>query len=107
MQNPKLTADQVRDNLEVKLARYFGCTAAEATNDQMYKATAMTVRDILTEKRGAFKKKVNQTGSKRVYYMCMEFLLGRSLKNNLCNLGLDATYGKALEGMRLLAGEAV
>ena len=43
----------------------------------MYKATAMTVRDILTEKRGAFKKKVNQTGSKRVYYMCMEFLLGR------------------------------
>lgn len=99
MQNPKLTADQVRDNLEVKLARYFGCTAAEATNDQMYKATAMTVRDILTEKRGAFKKKVNQTGSKRVYYMCMEFLLGRSLKNNLCNLGLDATYGKALEGM--------
>ena len=95
MQNPKLTADQVRDNLEVKLARYFGCTAAEATNDQMYKATAMTVRDILTEKRGAFKKKVNQTGSKRVYYMCMEFLLGRSLKNNLCNLGLDATYGKA------------
>ena len=58
MQNSKPTADQVRENLEVKLARYFGCTAAEASNDQMYKAAAMTVRDILTEKRGADRKSV-------------------------------------------------
>ena len=70
-----LNAATIKENHEVKLARYFGCTPAEATTEQMYKATAMTIRDILTEKRGAFKKKVNQTGSKRVYYMCMEFLL--------------------------------
>ena len=99
MTNLKPTAAQVKENLEVKLSRYFGCTAAEATPEQMYKATAMTVRDILTEKRGAFKKKVNQTGGKRVYYMCMEFLLGRSLKTNLCNLGLDDEYADALKEM--------
>lgn len=97
MTNLKPNAAQIKENLEVKLARYFGCTAAEASVEQMYKATAMTVRDILTEKRGNFKKKVNQTGSKRVYYMCMEFLLGRSLKTNLCNLGLGDEYAKALE----------
>ena len=90
------TAAKIRDDLTVKLSRYFGCTPAEATTEQMYKATAMTVRDILTEKRGEFKKQVNRQGSKRVYYMCMEFLLGRSLKTNLCNLGLDKEYGKAL-----------
>ena len=52
----------IKENLEIKLSRFFGCTAAEASKDQMYKATAMTVRDILTEKRGSFKKKVNQAG---------------------------------------------
>ena len=90
------TAAKIRDDLTIKLSRYFGCTPAEATTDQMYKATAMTVRDILTEKRGDFKKQVNRQGAKRVYYMCMEFLLGRSLKTNLCNLGLDKEYSKAL-----------
>ncbi len=90
------SAAKIRDDLTIKLSRYFGCTPAEATTEQMYKATAMTVRDILTEKRGDFKKQVNRQGSKRVYYMCMEFLLGRSLKTNLCNLGLDKEYAKAL-----------
>ncbi len=99
MTNVKPNATQIKENLEVKLARYFGCTPAEASKEQMYKATAMTIRDILTEKRGAFKKKVNQAGAKRVYYMCMEFLLGRSLKTNLCNLGLDDEYKEALSSM--------
>ena len=99
MTNCKPTAAEIKENLEIKLSRFFGCTAAEASKDQMYKATAMTVRDILTEKRGSFKKKVNQAGGKRVYYMCMEFLLGRSLKTNVCNLGLDKEYAEALSAM--------
>ena len=99
MTNCKPTAAEIKENLEIKLSRFFGCTAAEASKDQIYKATAMTVRDILTEKRGSFKKKVNQAGGKRVYYMCMEFLLGRSLKTNVCNLGLDKEYAEALAAM--------
>ena len=94
-QNP--SAVEIKKNLEEKLSRYFGCTAAEASREQMYKATAMTVRDLLTDKRGAFKKDVNRAGAKRVYYMCMEFLLGRSLKTNLGNLGLSEKYGEALK----------
>ena len=62
----------------------------------MYKAVSMTVRDILTEQRGEFKKQVNREGAKRVYYMCMEFLLGRSLKTNVCNLGLSEAYREVL-----------
>ena len=49
----------VAEQLETKLARYFGCTPKDATPEQMYKATAMTVKDILTEKRRSFKDKVN------------------------------------------------
>ena len=87
----------VATKLETKLSRYFGCTPKDASPEQMYKATAMTVKDILTEKRKNFKDNVNQTGSKRVYYMCMEFLLGRSLKTNLHNLGVVDAYKGALK----------
>ena len=90
------TVNQIKENIEAKLSRQFGCTATEASRDQIYKAAVLTVKDILTSKRGDFKKRVNQTGSKRVYYMCMEFLLGRSLKTNLCNLGVNEEYKKAL-----------
>jgi starch phosphorylase len=96
MNNQKLTSSAIKQNVETKLSRYFGCTAAEASREQMYKAVAMTVRDMLTEKRGDFKKQVNEEGAKRVYYMCMEFLLGRSLKTNICNLGLSEEYKQAL-----------
>jgi starch phosphorylase len=96
MNNQKLTSSAIKQNVETKLSRYFGCTAAEASKEQMYKAVSMTVRDMLTEKRGDFKKQVNGEGAKRVYYMCMEFLLGRSLKTNICNLGLSEEYKQAL-----------
>ena len=89
-------SDEVKKNIEEKLLRYFGVTSAEATVDQAYKAAAMTIKDILTEKRGEYRKTVNEAGAKRVYYMCMEFLLGRSLKTNICNLGLSDQYKTAL-----------
>jgi len=95
--NYKPNASEVKKNITEKLSRHFGCTPAEASRDQLYKAAALTIKDILTEKRGEFKNKVNQEGAKRVYYMCMEFLLGRSLKTNLCNLGLQEQYQKAIK----------
>ncbi len=88
---------EVKENIEAKLSRYFGCTPKDASRDQIYKAVSMTVKDILTQKRGDFKQEVNAKGAKRVYYMCVEFLLGRSLKTNLCNLGLDKAYADALK----------
>ena len=61
----------IKDNIEAKLARQFGVTAEEATHEQLYKATAITVKEILMEKRSRFSKRVNKQGAKRVYYMCM------------------------------------
>ena len=92
-------AKEVQRNIREVLSRHFGATPAEASREQVYEAAALTVRNILTEKRMQFKERVNAAGAKRVYYMCMEFLLGRSLKNNLCNLGLQETYRAALAEM--------
>lgn len=88
---------EVKELLEGVLQRHFGCSAQEASREQMYKAAAITVKNILSDKRSAYKKKVNSAGGKRIYYMCMEFLLGRSLKTNLNNLGLSGAYEKALK----------
>lgn len=90
---------EVKENIEQKLMRLFGTTPAEATRDQVYKAVAHTVKDILADKRAHFSERVKKTGEKQVYYMSMEFLLGRSLKNNLCNLGLIGSYAEALGKM--------
>ena len=95
--NYQPNSTEVKQLLEGVLQRHFGCSAKEASREQMYKAAAITVKNILSDKRSAYKQKVNAAGAKRVYYMCMEFLLGRSLKTNLCNLGLDKAYEKALK----------
>lgn len=97
--NFKPGAKEVQRNIREILTRHFGATPAEASREQVYEATALTVRNILTEKRMRFKEQINAAGAKRVYYMCMEFLLGRSLKNNLCNLGLQECYREALAAM--------
>ena len=85
----KMTKKDAEDILSGKLSRYFGITFSEATPDQMYKAVAMTVRDILLEKRKSYHQKVKNQKGKRVYYLCMEFLLGRTLKNSVYNLGIE------------------
>ena len=91
------TKDEIKETLNGKLSRYFGTTPADASAEQIYKAAAVTVRDILANKRNAYKKTVNKKAGKRVYYMCMEFLLGRSLKINLFNLGLTDVFEEALK----------
>ena len=98
MSNTKsITEKEVQVLIEGKLSRYFGVSPKEATKEQIYKAVVMSVRDILLEKRQQFHKVMRSKKGKRVYYLCMEFLLGRSLKNNVYNLGLGAEYEKALK----------
>ena len=84
----KMTQKKFKELLSSKLSRYFGCSFEEATKEQIYKATALIIRDILLNKRKDCHLKRKYSHSKKVYYLCMEFLVGRSLKNNLYNLGI-------------------
>ncbi|MEG1743273.1 MAG: glycogen/starch/alpha-glucan phosphorylase, partial [Clostridia bacterium] len=91
-----MTKDEIKDVLISKLSRYFAVNPDEATKEQIYKATVLSVRDMLASKNKTFNSEVKAKQMKRVYYFCMEFLIGRSLKNNLCNLGLDSDYREVL-----------
>lgn len=88
MNYSKLTATEIKNLIEEKTARYFGIKPEEASKTQMYQAVCFVVRDILTQTRLEFKKKARQQNTKVVYYMSMEFLLGRSLKNHIYNMGI-------------------
>ena len=57
---------QIRDSLVSKLSRYFGMSPAEAGEEQIYKATVLTVRDILAQKNRAFSERVKAGEQKRV-----------------------------------------
>ena len=94
-----LKVKEISASIESKLSRYFGVSPEEASNAQMYKAVILTVRDALTSKRSIFRHTVKKEKKKRVYYLCMEFLIGKSLRNNLMNLGIDNEYREVLKSM--------
>lgn len=101
MSTTTITEKEVKEQIKGKLARYFGVSPAEASKDQIYKAVVMSVRDVLLQKRQQFHKKTKAKRAKRVYYLCMEFLLGRSLKNSLYNLSATEIYEKAVSSYGL------
>ncbi len=91
-----MTKREIKDALNRKLSQHFNTTVADATKDQIYKATVLTVKEHLTSMRAEYKKDVKKAEGKRIVYLCMEFLLGRQLKNNLCNLGVAEDYREVL-----------
>ncbi len=93
------TTNEVQELILDKLARYFAITPEQATEEQMYKAIALVVRDILLQKKQENNERIAEGKYKRVYYICMEFLIGRSLKNNLFNLGLTDQFARCLKKM--------
>src|SRR5579863_9050623 len=56
-----------------------------------YRATALVVRDMLIEKMLSTRARFERTNAKKLYYLSLEFLIGRSLENNLFNLGIIDT----------------
>ncbi|MFA7009672.1 MAG: glycogen/starch/alpha-glucan phosphorylase, partial [Bacilli bacterium] len=87
----------IKDSVEEALTMLFGVQASDASLDQLYKASATVVNNILRRKRKVFNGKVKEAKGKRVYYLSMEFLMGRSLKNNIYNLGLIEEFKEAIK----------
>ena len=94
-----MTNGAVRASIEAKLTSYFGVSPEEATEEQIFKATALSVKELLTAKRQVFHDKIKRAHPRRVYYLCMEFLVGRQMRNNLMNLGIEEEYRSALREM--------
>jgi len=83
-----ITKQQFKKEFEGKLARHFGRTAEESTKVQIFKAAALVVRDELAKTLISDRDAMFKESGREVHYLSMEFLIGRSLRNNAYNLGL-------------------
>ena len=97
--NYSMTVGEIKEEIESRLQHNFGVSPENATNEHYYKAVALIISDLLCKGRAETKKNAEKTHTKQIYYLCMEFLMGRSLKNNLFNLGLEENFRKALAEM--------
>ena len=92
----EITANELHAAIEDKLCAYFGVTGSAATDAQVFQASAMVVREIMSRTLAVQKDK---TPPRKVHYLSMEFLLGRSLMKNAYNLGISRELIQALEQM--------
>ncbi len=92
----RFSSEQIKNSILTKL-RNNGCDLSDATPQQQYKALAETVRDEIMQRRAASRGARKRQGSKKVYYLSAEFLVGRSLHNNMVNLVNEDNYSRALK----------
>eukprot|EP00833_Pecoramyces_ruminatium_P001753 jgi/Orpsp1_1/1175785/evm.model.c7180000055195.1 len=93
------------------VTKTFARTAFNMDNFGSYQGTAYSLRDRLIDRWNITQQHHTREDPKRIYYLSLEFLLGRSLDNCLLSLGVKDIYKKALDelGFRLedLIGEEV
>ena len=95
--NYQISAEEMKEAIRTKLSHYYGVHPEYATNEHFYKAIVLLLRDLLSGARAEFMDRAVKQDKKQVYYLCMEFLLGRSLKNTLYNFGLEDQVRTALD----------
>ncbi|MEG0511337.1 MAG: glycogen/starch/alpha-glucan phosphorylase [Clostridia bacterium] len=93
--------ESIKQNIVGKLQRYNGLTVSEASPQQLYKAVASTVRDQIMQKWMISRERRRKTKGKRLYYLSVEFLTGRSLNCNLINLCCQDNYAQALKELHI------
>ncbi len=100
----KISKEELSERIESKLLTRGIANPTSATNDQIYQATVSIIKEIMLEYRSKFKKRIKAADGKKICYLCMEFLVGRSLRNDTKNLGIYddlceilKTYGTSFE----------
>jgi starch phosphorylase len=91
------TAENIKKNILHHVMSFQGRDPQRAGESDIYKALAYTLRDIMVEKWIKTQKASYAKGKKRVYYLSLEFLIGRSLGNSMINLGIYAAVQQAVE----------
>ena len=88
-----------------KLRRNFGRDVDEATSLHMFKACALVLRDIMSERQMQTQDRTTRSHARQVHYLSLEFLMGRSLMKNAYNLGVLEPLKEAIEGLGFSAPE--
>lgn len=93
------TKESLKEELKKVLDINYMVSPESASEKQIYDALSSIVVRELVKKRHDYTTKVHSEGRKQVYYISMEFLMGRSLKTSLYNLGLVEAASGALKDM--------
>lgn len=97
----KYTKEEIKSGILNKLKRTFGRTLDNASPQQVYKACAMNVQEMIVDRWTDANIQVMAQGLKRVYYLSAEFLMGRALVNNMVNLNVLNEYKEVLDELGL------
>ncbi len=97
--NKRYTKEGLKEEIVNVLDVKYGISPELASDRQLYEALAFIITRELSDKRHKYTTKVHSEGKKQVYYISMEFLMGRSLKTNLYNLGMVKAAQGALKDL--------
>lgn len=101
MEKIKLTTKEteLKKEIEGKIARHFGKAMEDATPKMVYTACALTARDEIMARWAISHKEVKKEGSKKLYYLSFEFLMGRLFTTNVLNLMQTKEYTNAIKAL--------
>lgn len=99
MYNPRFEKNAFKKEIENNVKSLFRKTVDEATPQQLFQAVSYAVKEVIIDDWLATQKIYEEEDPKMVYYMSMEFLMGRALGNNLINMTAYTEAKEALEEM--------
>ena len=99
------TKKELMNLITGKLRRNFGRDVEEASREHMFKACALVLRDIMSERQMAAADRVAEGQQRQVHYLSLEFLMGRSLMKNAYNLGVLEPLKGAIEALGFSASD--
>ena len=97
----EINKEEFKKDVKSNLRALFRKDIEEATGQQVFQAVAYAIKDYIVDMWIATHKKYEEEDAKTVYYLSMEFLMGRALGNNVINLGADKQIREALEELGL------
>lgn len=92
----QINKKEFKKNVQDYLKTFYRREVSDASQQQIYQAVAYAVKDYIVDDWAATQKEIEKEDAKTVYYLSMEFLLGRALGNNIINLKADKDIRKAL-----------
>ena len=93
----EISKEEFKKSVIENVKNQYRRTIDEATPQQIFQAVSYAIKDVIIDDWIATQKQFDETGAKKVYYLSMEFLMGRALGNNIINLGAKKAVKEALE----------
>lgn len=93
----EISKEEFKKSIIENVKNQYRRTNDEATPQQIFQAVSYAIKDVIIDDWIATQKQFDETGAKKVYYLSMEFLMGRALGNNIINLGAKKAVKEALE----------